>query len=147
MGRTFGGGAGAPFGARRVWRNVVRRAVRDARSEARTQGAFVPPRYGRDRGRRIGASSALRAAQAIFRQTLLGALGAPAAEHEAADGEAESERADPERADGERLPPRGEPLPAAERLLLLGRQGLAATLLAHRTSCANAEVQVVEDLG
>ena len=39
-----------------------------------------------------------------------------------------------------------EPLPAAERLLLLGRQLLAAALLAHRAAGAEAEVEVVEDL-
>ena len=37
--------------------------------------------------------------------------------------------------------------PAAERLLLLGRQRLAATLLAQRAARAEPEVEVVEDLG
>ena len=52
-----------------------------------------------------------------------------------------------ERADRDRLAPRREPLPAAERLLLLGRQRLAAPLLAHRAAGAEPEVEVVEDLG
>ena len=34
--------------ARRDWRSFVRRAERDARSEARTQGALVAGGYGRD---------------------------------------------------------------------------------------------------
>ena len=37
--------------------------------------------------------------------------------------------------------------PAAERLLLLGRQRLAATLLAQRAARPQTEVEVVEDLG
>src|SRR5919205_346240 len=48
--------------SRRDWRDVVRCTECDARSEARTQVAFVAGSYGRDRGRRIGASSELRAA-------------------------------------------------------------------------------------
>ena len=47
-------------------RNVVRRAECDGRSEARTQGAFVAGGYERDRGRRIGTSSALRTARRCF---------------------------------------------------------------------------------
>ena len=38
---------------------------------------------------------------------------------------------------------RGQPLPAAERLLLLGRQRLAAALLAQRPAGPHAEVQIV----
>src|SRR3954466_628815 len=72
---------------------------------------------------------------------------APAAEDEAAEGEAEAERADAERADREHLAPRRQTLPAAERLRLLGRQRLAAALLAERAAGAEAEVEVVEDLG
>src|SRR5205085_3329412 len=71
---------------------------------------------------------------------------APAPENEAAQGEAEAERADGEGADRERLPPGGEPLPATERLLLLGRERLAAALLAQRAAGANAQVEVVEYL-
>ena len=40
-----------------------------------------------------------------------------------------------------------QPLPAAERLLLLGRQRLAAALLAQRAAGTQTEVEVVEDLG
>ena len=40
-----------------------------------------------------------------------------------------------------------KPLPAAERLLLLGRESLAATLLAQRAAGPKAEVEVVEDFG
>ena len=52
-----------------------------------------------------------------------------------------------EAADRDRLAPGGEALPAPERLLLLGRQRLAAALLAQRAAGAQAEVEVVEDLG
>ena len=71
---------------------------------------------------------------------------APAAEDEAAEGEAEPEGAERERADGDRLPRHREPVPAAERLLLLGRQRLAAALLAQRAAGPQPEVEVVEDL-
>src|SRR5581483_614229 len=71
---------------------------------------------------------------------------APAAEDEAAEREAESERPDGEAADRHGLPRSREPLPAAERLVLLGRQLLAAALLAQRTAGAQTEVEVVEDL-
>jgi hypothetical protein len=71
----------------------------------------------------------------------------PAAEDEAAEGEAEPERPDREAADGDGLAPRGEALPAAERLLLLGGQRFAPPLLAERTAGPQAEVEVVEDLG
>src|SRR5581483_2905212 len=71
---------------------------------------------------------------------------APAAEDEAAEGEPEPERAYREAADRDRLAPRGEPLPAAERLVLLGRQLLAAPLLAQRTARPQPEVEVIEDL-
>jgi hypothetical protein len=71
----------------------------------------------------------------------------PAAEDEAAEREAEAERAGGERADGEDLAPEREPLPAAEHLLLLGREGLAAPLLAQRPARSQSEVEVVEDLG
>ena len=50
-------------------------------------------------------------------------------------------------ADRDGLAPRRQSLPASERLLLLGRQRLAAALLAHRAAGAKAEVEVVEDLG
>src|SRR4029079_4250864 len=76
------------------------------------------------------------------------ALGlAPAAEDEAAQGEAEAEGTDGEAADRDALAPRREPLPAAECLLLLVGQRLAAALLAQRTARPQPEVQVVEDLG
>jgi len=55
---------------------------------------------------------------------------APAAEYEAAQRESEAEGPDGEAADRERLPPRGQTLPAAERVLLLGGKRLAAALLA-----------------
>src|SRR5262245_7390153 len=71
----------------------------------------------------------------------------PAAEDEAAEGDAEPERPDGEAADRHDLAPGREALPAAESLLLLGRQRLAAPLLAHRASGAESEVEVVEDLG
>src|SRR6185312_9858921 len=71
---------------------------------------------------------------------------APAAEHEAAEREAETERPECEAADRERLPPGGQALPAPERLLLVGRQRLAAALLPQRTTGAQTEIQVVEDL-
>src|SRR6266508_2211605 len=71
----------------------------------------------------------------------------PAAEDQAAQREAEAEGADGEAADRDRLAPRREPLPAAERVLLLGRERLSAALLAQRAAGAQAEVEVVEDLG
>ena len=49
--------------------------------------------------------------------------------------------------DRERLARRREPLPVADRLLLLGRQRLAAALLAQRAAGPQPEVEVVEDLG
>ncbi len=61
--------------------------------------------------------------------------------------EAEPEGADGERADRDRLARRREPLPASECLLLLGRQLLAAPLLAQRAAGPEAEVEVVEDFG
>ena len=42
--------------------------------------------------------------------------------------------------------PAGQALPAPEGFLLVGRQRLAAALLAQSTAGAQAEVQVVEDL-
>src|SRR3954469_15216681 len=72
---------------------------------------------------------------------------APAAEHEAAEREPEPERADGEAADRDRLAPGRQALPAAERLVLLGRQLFAAALLAQSAAGAKPEVQVVEDLG
>jgi SAM-dependent methyltransferase len=56
---------------------------------------------------------------------------APTAEDEAAQGEAEPKRPQGEGTHGQGLPPGGEPLPAAERRLLLGRQRLALPLLAQ----------------
>src|SRR5262245_47226687 len=70
---------------------------------------------------------------------------APAAEDEAAEREPQAERADREAADGDALAPGREPLPAAERLLFLGRQRLAAPALPQRAAGAHAEVEVVED--
>ena len=40
-----------------------------------------------------------------------------------------------------------ETLPAAEHLLLLGRQRLPTPLLPHRAAGSQPEVEVVEDLG
>src|SRR5437764_6032177 len=72
IGQVYGGKRGAARGgARRDWRNVVRRTWCDARSEARTQGAPIADRYRCDRGRGLGASSVPRAAQPMFRQALL----------------------------------------------------------------------------
>ena len=71
----------------------------------------------------------------------------PAAEDEAAEGQTESERSERERADRNRLAPQGEPPPAADGLLLVGAQGLAATLLTNGSACAKSEIHVVEDLG
>src|SRR4051794_12061988 len=71
---------------------------------------------------------------------------APAAEHEAAEREPEPERADGEAADRDRLAPGRQALPAAECLVLLGRQLFAAALLAQSAAGAKPEVQVVEDL-
>ena len=70
---------------------------------------------------------------------------APAAEHEAAEGEAEAEGADGEAADRDALAPGREPLPPAERLLLLGSERLAAAPLPQRAAGADAEVEIVED--
>src|SRR3954447_3396434 len=61
---------------------------------------------------------------------------APAAEDEAAEREAEPERPEREAADRDRLSGRRQTLPASERLLFLGRQLLAATLLPQRTAGA-----------
>ena len=72
---------------------------------------------------------------------------APATEDEAAQSEAQAEGAEAEGADRERLADWRKPLPAAEDLLLLGGQGLAATLLPQRSAGPQAEVEVVEDLG
>src|SRR5215216_367828 len=72
---------------------------------------------------------------------------APAAEDEAAEGEAEAERAEAEGAHRDRLAPRRQPLPAAQRLLLLRGERLPAPLLAQRPPGPEAEVEVVEDLG
>src|SRR5207253_5311524 len=71
---------------------------------------------------------------------------APAAEHETAEREAEPEGAEREPADCDRLAPGGQPLPAAERFLLVRGQRLAAALLAQCTACPQAQVEVVEDL-
>src|SRR5436190_13246531 len=72
---------------------------------------------------------------------------APAAENQTAEREAETEGPDSEGADRGGLPPRGEALPAAEGLLLLVRQRLAAALLAHGAAGAQAEIEIIEDLG
>jgi len=78
---------------------------------------------------------------------MLSARLAPAAEDEAADREAEPEGAERKRADGDELPPEREAPPMANGLLLLRRERLAAPLLAHRAPRAEAEVDVVEELG
>ena len=52
-----------------------------------------------------------------------------------------------EGADGDRLAADREPVPAAEHLLLLGRERLAAALLPQRAAGPQPEVEVVEDLG
>src|SRR3972149_9209896 len=70
----------------------------------------------------------------------------PTAEDQSAEREAEPERADGEGAERDGLASDRETLPAAERFLLLGRQLLAAPLLAQRASGAQPEVQIVEDL-
>src|SRR5215510_14744291 len=69
---------------------------------------------------------------------------APAAEDEAADGEPEPERAEREGADRDELPPQRQALPAPDRLLFLGGQRLAASLLTRRPACTQAEIDVVE---
>src|SRR4051794_21947492 len=71
----------------------------------------------------------------------------PFSEHESTQGEPEPERPDTESAHRGGLAPRGKPLPPAEGLLLVVRQGLAATLFAHGAAGAQAEVEIVEDLG
>lgn len=71
----------------------------------------------------------------------------PAAEDEAADREPEPEGADRERSDRDELPPEREALPASDRLLLLRREGLAATLLPHGSARSQTEIDVVEQLG
>src|SRR5206468_1755738 len=71
----------------------------------------------------------------------------PAAEDQAAEGETEAEGPDREAADRKRLAPRGEALPAAERLALFLRERLAAALLPDRAAGSQAQVEVVEDLG
>src|SRR5581483_907640 len=79
------------------------------------------------------------------RGSRLGRL-APAAEDEAAEREAEPERPDREAADRDDLATGRQPLPASERFVLLGRQLLAAPLLAQRAAGTQPEVEVVEDL-
>ena len=71
----------------------------------------------------------------------------PLPEDEAAEEEAEPERTERERPDRERLARDRKPLPAPERLLLLGRQRFAAALLPQSASSPQPEVEVVEDLG
>ena len=78
---------------------------------------------------------------------MLSARLAPAAEDEAADREAEPEGTERERSDGDGLPPEREAPPVADGLFFLGRQRLAAPLLAHGAPRAEAEVDVVEELG
>ena len=72
---------------------------------------------------------------------------APAAEDQAAKRKAEPEGADCEAADREGLSPGRESLPAAERLALLTREGLASALLPDRAARPETEIEVVEDLG
>src|SRR4051794_29072231 len=72
---------------------------------------------------------------------------APAPEDEPAEREAEPERADAEGGCGRDLATRGEVIPAADRLLLLRRQRLAAAALPQRAARTDPEVEVVEDLG
>src|SRR5690242_12202966 len=71
----------------------------------------------------------------------------PFAEHEPTQGESEPEGPNAEGADRRRLAPVRKALPAAEGFLLLIRQRLAAALFAHRAARAQAEVEIVEDLG
>src|SRR5437763_10400800 len=85
----------------------------------------------------------LRACLGRLRRFLLTAP----AEDDPAEGEAEAERAEGERTYRDRLAPLGEPLPAREDCLLLGRQRLAAPALPNRTARAQAEVEIVEELG
>ena len=72
---------------------------------------------------------------------------APAAEDEAADGEPETERPERERTDRDELAPERQTLPASDRLLFLGRQRLAASLLARCAARAKPELDVVEQFG
>jgi hypothetical protein len=65
--------------ARRAWRNAARRRGASAWSEARTQGAFVAGGYGRDRGRRLGASGAARRHRPYFAKPFIRRLVALAA--------------------------------------------------------------------
>jgi len=76
----------------------------------------------------------------------LAACGAPAAENEAADSEPEPERAERERPDRDKPAPERQAVPAADRLLLVGREGLTATLFPRCPSGTKAEVDVVEEL-
>src|SRR3954452_8540615 len=70
----------------------------------------------------------------------------PTAAHKTTQSEAETEGSDREAADRNALAPGREPLPAAERLLLLGGQRLAATPLPQRPAGPYTEVEIVEDL-
>src|SRR5918996_68851 len=93
------------------------------------------------------SSSRPRKARRRRRASLLagGSLRAPASEDEAPQREPQTERADGEAAHRERLAPRREALPAAEHLLLLGRERLAPPLLAPGGAGPEAQVHVVED--
>src|SRR5207302_10276646 len=115
-------------------RGAVRRGARDpgGRDRARPQP-----------GRGGGADRALPGEG----RGGLGAARAPAPENEPAQCEAQAERADTEGPESDRLAPGREPLPPAERLPLLVRERLAAPLLAQRAAGADAQVEVVEDLG
>src|SRR5438132_4197195 len=71
----------------------------------------------------------------------------PPAEDQAAKRETEPECSEREAADRDGLAPRSQTLPAADRLLLLGRERLAAALLAQRPARPQTQVEVIEDLG
>ena len=72
---------------------------------------------------------------------------APAAEDETADREPEPERAEREGADRRRLPDARQSLPPPERFFLVARERFAAPFLPQRAPRAEAEIEIVEDLG
>src|SRR5207247_297903 len=125
-------------------RAAVRRLLRPAR-DAAAGGAGHPGgrRRPRQEPRRRGRPDPALCKGAPG----LGLSLAPAAEDQPAEREAETEGAQREGPDRERLANRRQPLPAAERLLLLGRQRLTAPPLAQRAARPEAEIEVVEDLG
>ncbi len=114
-------------------RHPLRGRHRDGDRRRRTQ---TGPRRGRAAHGALPGEGLGRAALGRF---------APAAEHEAADREAEAERADRKRANRDRLARCGQTLPAAERLLLFGRQRLSAPLFPQCAARPQTEVEIVED--